>query len=182
MGWELIFVLDRYIFSTNKNFTSKMKNSLSYIISSAMNYEVHYVNNFGNYGWTDNMSDNMSQETNFYSNRFKRNETYNNKVRLGKSTTYANTVMTLRPIWSSDIPGNKQKSPTRSACNKTVRSNSKRTYCTVCPSITHLRCITSKNNKKTWSTTIYEWNCSFCIQSVLPSYKVRDIHTVDSSI
>ena len=43
-------------------------------------------------------SDNMSQETKFYSNRFKCNETYNNKVRLGKSTTYANTVMTLRPI------------------------------------------------------------------------------------
>ena len=47
------------------------------------------------FGQSDN---NFSQETNFYSNRFKRNETYNNKVRLGKSTTYANTVMTLRPI------------------------------------------------------------------------------------
>ena len=27
-----------------------------------------------------------------------------------------------------------------------------------------------------------DWICSFCIQSVLPFYKVRDFHTLDSSI
>ena len=88
---------------------------------------------------------NLSQETNFYSNHFLRNETYNKKIRLTKSRTlyYANTVMTLRLILSGDIPGNKQKSPTCSSCNKTVCSNSKTTYCTVCCSITHLKRITS---------------------------------------
>ena len=46
------------------------------------------------FGQSDN---NFSQETNFYSNRFKRNETYNKKIRLAKSRSlaYANTVMTL---------------------------------------------------------------------------------------
>ena len=46
------------------------------------------------------------------------------KIRLAKSRTlyYANTVMTLRLILSSDIPGNTQKSPTCSTCNKIVRS------------------------------------------------------------
>ena len=88
---------------------------------------------------------NLSQEINFYSNRFKRNEIYNKKIRLAKSRTsyYANTVMTLRLILSGDIPGNKQNSPTCSTCNKIVRSNSKRTYCTVYRSITHLKYITS---------------------------------------
>ena len=97
------------------------------------------------FGQSDN---NLSQETNFYCNRFLRNETYNKKIRLRKSRTlhYANTVMTLRLILSGDIPGNKQKSPTCSTCNKTVLSNSKKTYCTVCRSITHLKCITSSKN------------------------------------
>ena len=41
---------------------------------------------------------NLSQETNFYSNRFERKKTYNNKkIRLAKSRTlyYPNIVMTL---------------------------------------------------------------------------------------
>ena len=90
------------------------------------------------FGQSDN---NLSQETNFYSNCFKCNETYNKKIRLAKSRTlyYANTNMALRMILSGDVPGNKQKSPTCSTCNKTVCSNSKRTYYTVCRSITHLK-------------------------------------------
>ena len=97
------------------------------------------------FGQSDN---NLSQETNFYSNRFLRNETSNEKKRLTKSRTlyYANTVMTLRLILSGDIPGNKQKSPTCSTCNKTVRSNNKKTYCTVSRSITYLKCIRSNKN------------------------------------
>ena len=46
-------------------------------------------------------------------------------------------------ILSGDIPYNKQKSPTCSTRNKTVRSSSKETYSTVCRSITHLKCIKS---------------------------------------
>ena len=87
--------------------------------------------------------------------------------------------MTLCLILSGDIPGNKQKSPTCSTCNKTVRSNSKNTYCTVRRSITHLKCITP--NKKMLFTSMQDWICSFCVQSVLPFYKVRDLHTLDSS-
>ena len=77
------------------------------------------------FGQSDN---NLSQESNFYSNRFIRNETYNKKITSAKSRTvyYANKVMTLRLNLSDDIPGNKQKSPTCSACSKTVRSNSKK--------------------------------------------------------
>ena len=71
----------------------------------------------------------LFQETNLYSNRLKRNETINKKIRLAKSRTsyYANTVMTLRLIFSGDIPGNKQKSRTCSTWNKTVRCNTKKT-------------------------------------------------------
>ena len=98
------------------------------------------------FGLSDN---NLSQETKFYSNHFKRNETYNKRIRLAKSRTlyYTNTVMTFRLILSGDIPGNKQKSPTCSTCNKAVRSNSKKTFCIVCRSITHLKCITSNKKK-----------------------------------
>ena len=72
-------------------------------------------------------SDNLSQQTNFYSNRFIRNEIYDKKIRLAKYRTlyYANKLMTLRLNLSDDIPGKKQKSSTCSTCNKTVRSNSK---------------------------------------------------------
>ena len=159
-----------------------MENSLSYKISSTMKcimLIVLIIMTEHGFGQSDN---NLSQETNFYSNRFLRNETYNKTIRLTKSRTiyYANTVMTLRLILSGDIPGNKQKSPTCSTCNKTVLSNSKKTYCTVCRSITHLKCITS--NKNFLSTPMQDWICSFFIQSVLPFYKVRDLHTLDSSI
>ena len=54
---------------------------------------------------------NLSQETNFYSNHFERNETYNNKkIRLAKSRTlyYPNTVMALPLILSgNDLRRNK---------------------------------------------------------------------------
>ena len=77
------------------------------------------------FGQSDN---NLSQETNFYSNHFMGNETQNKKIRLAKSRKlyYANRVMTLNPISSGDIPGNKQKSAICSTCNKTVCSNSKK--------------------------------------------------------
>ena len=74
------------------------------------------------FGQPDN---NLSQEINFYSYLFKRNEMCNKKIRLPKCRPlyYANTVITLHLILSGDIPGNKQKSPTYSTCNKTVSSN-----------------------------------------------------------
>ena len=51
-------------------------------------------------------------------------------------------------------------------------SNSKKTYGAVCRSITHLKCITS--NKKVLSKSMQDWIFSFCIQSILLFYKVRD--------
>ena len=122
-----------------------MENSLSYIKSSRMKCIMSIILTIMAahcFGQSDN---NFSQETNFYSNRFKRNETYNKKIRLAKSRSlaYANTVMTLCLILSSDIPGNKQMSPICSTINKTVPINGKRTYCTVYRSITHLKCTTS---------------------------------------
>ena len=60
------------------------------------------------------------------------------------------------------------------------QSNCKRIYCTVCRSITHLKCITSY--KKVLSTSVLYWICLCCVQSVLPFYKVRDLHKLDSSI
>ena len=133
-----------------------MENSLSYITLSTIKcimLMILIIMSENCFGQSDN---NLSQETILYSNRFKRNETYNKKIRLAKSRTlcYANTVMTLRLILSVDIPGSKQKSPTCSTCNKTVLSNSKRTYCTVCRSITHLKCITS--NKKMLPTSMQD--------------------------
>ena len=63
---------------------------------------------------------------------------------------------------------------------KTIRSNTKKAYCTICRNITHLKCITS--NKKISSSLTQNWMCSTCIQSTLPFIKVRDLHVLDSSL
>ena len=153
-----------------------MENSLSYKTASTMKcimLIILIIMPEHGFGQSDNS---LSQDTNFYTKHFIRNETYNKKIRSAKSRTlyYANTVMTLRLILSDNIPGNNQKYPTCSTCNKTVRSNSKKTYCTVCRSIINLKCITS--NK------IYLHQCktgfaSFAF-SVLPYYKVGNLHTL----
>ena len=65
-------------------------------------------------------------------------------------------------------------------CDKTIRSNSKKTYCTVCRNITHLKCVTP--NKKILSNLTQDWMCSTCIQNILPFSKVRDLHVLDSSL
>ena len=125
-----------------------MENSLSYKTSSTMKCIMLIILIIMAEHGFEQSDKKLSQETNFYSNHFIRNKTYN-KIRLAKSRTlyYASTIMILRLILSVDIPGNKQtKSPTCSTCNETVRSNSKKVYCTVCRSITHLKYITS--NKK----------------------------------
>ena len=87
------------------------------------------------------LDNNLTQEKNYYSNPFIRNETYNKKIRLAKSRIFycTNTILTLCLILSQDIHRNKQKSPTYSKCNGTIRSNSKKSYCSVCGSITHLK-------------------------------------------
>ena len=141
-----------------------MENSLSYKISSTMKcimLIVLIIMTEHGFGQSDN---NLSQETNFYSNHFIRNETYKKKIRLAKSKTLynANTTMTLRLILSCDTPSNKQKSPTCSTCNKTVYSYSKKTYCSICRNITHLKCITS--NKTFLSTPIQGWIFSFAFK------------------
>ena len=101
---------------------------------------------------------NLCQETNFYGNRFIHNETYNKKISLAKSRNlyYDNTVMILSLSLSGDIPCNKQEPPICSTCNKTVDSKSKISYCTVCCSIIHLKCITS-NKIFFLSTSMQEW-------------------------
>ena len=131
-----------------------MENSLSYKTSSTIKcimLIILIIMAEHRFGQSDN---NFSQETNFYSNRFIRNETYNKKIWLAKSRTlyYASTVMTLHLTLSDDIPSNKQKSPTCLTCNKTARSNSKKTFYIVCRSITHFKCITS-------DTKIYLHQC-----------------------
>ena len=87
------------------------------------------------------LDNNLTQEKNYYSNPFIRNETYNKKISLAKSRIFycTNTILTLCLILSQDITRKKQKSPTYSKCNETIRSNSKKSYSTVCGSITHLK-------------------------------------------
>ena len=92
-----------------KNLTLKIENSLSYKISSTMKCIVLIILIIMAEHVFVQSDNNLSQETNFYSNRFIRNETYNEKIRLAKSRTlyYANPVMTLRLILSGDAPGNR---------------------------------------------------------------------------
>ena len=92
-----------------KNLTLKIENSLSYKISSTMKGIVLIILIIMAEHVFVQSDNNLSQETNFYSNRFIRNETYNEKIRLAKSRTlyYANPVMTLRLILSGDAPGNR---------------------------------------------------------------------------
>ena len=92
-----------------KNLTLKIENSLSYKISSAMKCIVLIILIIMAEHVFVQSDNNLSQETSFYSNRFIRNETYNEKIRLAKSRTlyYANPVMTLRLILSGDAPGNR---------------------------------------------------------------------------
>ena len=87
------------------------------------------------------LDNNLTQEKNYYSNPFIRNETYNKKISLAKSRIFycTNTILALCLTLSQDIPRKKQKSPTCSKCNETIRSNSKKSYSTVCGSITHLK-------------------------------------------
>ena len=62
---------------------------------------------------------------------------------------YANSVKSFNVILSSDIEKNlgPGSHPVKcDTCEKTIRSNSKKTYCTVCRNVTHLKCITL--NKK----------------------------------
>ena len=74
-----------------------MENSLFYKISSTMKYIMLIILIIMAEHCFGQSDDNFSQETNLYSNRFIRNETYNKKIRQPKSRTlyYANTVMTL---------------------------------------------------------------------------------------
>ena len=65
-------------------------------------------------------------------------------------------------------------------CEKTILSNSRKTYCTVCCKVTHLKCITS--NKKISSNLTQDWMCSTCFRRFLPFSKVRDLHLLDSSL
>ena len=108
-GWELIFFLDRYIFQRTKMLHSWWK-ILSYKTSSTMKcimLIILIIMAEHGFGQSDKK---LSQETNFYSNHFIRNKTYNKKIRLAKSRTlyYASKIMILRLILSVDIPSNKQ--------------------------------------------------------------------------
>lgn len=74
-------------YSTYKNFIPRMEKSLSYNISSMMKcimLKILIIMAKNCFGQPDN---NFSQEINFYSYLFKRNETYNKKIRLAKCRT-----------------------------------------------------------------------------------------------
>ena len=78
-------------------------------------------------------------------------------------------------IEKNAVPGSH---PVKSdTCEKKIRSNSKKTYCTVFRNASHLKCITS--NKKISSNLIQDWICSTCIQSTVTFSKVRDLHVLD---
>ena len=76
----------------------------------------------------------------------------------------ANSVKCFNMILSGDIKKNAGpgSQPVKSdTCEKKIRSNSKKTYCTVCRNASHLKCITS--NKKISSNLTQDWMCSTCI-------------------
>ena len=114
-----------------------------------------------------------------YCKYFNINLKSSSKVKRCKAPVllYANSVKSFNVILSSDIekslgPGSH---PVKcDTCEKTIRSNSKKTYCTVCRNVTHLKRITS--NKKISCNLTQDWMCSTCIQSTLPFSKVRDLH------
>ena len=96
---------------------------------------------------------------------------------------YANSVKSFNVILSSDIEKNlgPGSHPVKcDTCEKTIHSNSKKTYCTVCRNVTHLKRITS--NKKISCNLTQDWMCSTCIQSTLPFSKVRELLVLDSSL
>ena len=93
---------------------------------------------------------------------------------------YANSVKCFNIILSGDIeknPGPVSHPVKCDICDKTIRSNSKKT-CTICRNVTHLKYITS--NKKISSNLTQGSMCSTCVQSTLPFSKVRDLHALDS--
>ena len=84
--WEIYF-------STYKNFALELENSLSYKILSVVKCIMLIILiGMAKHGFGQS-ANNLSQETNFYSNRFIRNETYEKKIRSAKSKTlyYANS-------------------------------------------------------------------------------------------
>ena len=120
-----------------------------------------------------------------YCKSFNINPKSSSKVKRCKAPvlSYANSVKSFNIILSGDIeknPGPGSQPVKCDTCEKTIRSNSKKTYCTVCRNVTHLKCITS--NKKISSNLTQDWTCSTCIQSTLPFSKVRDLHVLDSSL
>ena len=104
------------------------------------------------------------------------------KRRKVRALYYSKSVKCFNIIRSGDIakyPGLGSHPVKCDTCEKTICSNSKKTYCTVCRNVTHLNCITS--NKKTLSNLTQDWMCSTCIQSTLSFSKVRDLLVLDSS-
>ena len=120
-----------------------------------------------------------------YCKSFNINPKSSSKVKRCKAPVlyYENSVKCFNIIHRVDIeknPGPGSNPVKCYTCDKTIRINSKKTCCTVCRNVTHLKCITS--NKKISSNLTQDWMCSTCIQSTLPFSKVRDLHVLDSSL
>ena len=120
-----------------------------------------------------------------YCKSFNINPKSTSKVKRCKAPVlyYANSVKSFNIILSGDIeksPGPGSHPAKCDTCEKTILSNSRKTYCTVCRKVTHLKCITS--NKKISSNLTRDWMCSTCFHHFLPFSKVRDLHVLDSSL
>jgi hypothetical protein len=101
---------------------------------------------------------------------------------------YANSLAGFQIILSGDVesnPGpnrlNASKSqrasrPQYPECSKPVRRISKQYLCTMCKSLTHLKCA-NVSAKTTFpnATEPKPWRCSHCLLSNLPFYSVRDL-------
>ena len=116
-----------------------------------------------------------------YCKSFNLNPKNSSKIKRCKASVlyYANSVKCFNIILCGDIeknPGPGSHPLKCDTCEKTIHSNSKKTYCTVCCNVTHLKYITL--NKNIPSNLTQDWMCSTCIQSTLPFSKVKDLHVL----
>ena len=68
----------------------------------------------------------------------------------------------------------RRKAPICSACEKTVRMNSKRMTCTYCKLLIHLHCTNTKSLIISYTKNSKEWTYFSCVSTELPYNKVRD--------
>lgn len=89
---------------------------------------------------------------------------------------YRNSTKTFRLLLSGDVEIN--PGPICSACNKTVRINSRRFVCEICRNQTHQKCANNSIHIPNARTPV-TWTCTTCSLSYLPFFHARDLNTPD---